>query len=558
MPSPLLTASPSSRQLAWATLLTALPLLGVALWTQSRLGEQLLPHAFCISASQPLLKLHLVSDGLIALAYLLIPWAMLRFVRRRADVPFGWIAWVFGAFIVACGVTHMMGMWTLYYPVYWYAGVAKAFTAAISLATAWLIYRLTPIALALPSARQLQQANQALQEEVLRRRQAEAELVRAQQDLERVLREVSVEARQSAAVLDSFFEQAPLGLALLDARLRVTRVNARLSAHSGRPASEYLSAASVEELRNTPPVLVHAARRVRDTGEPCTGLEVTIQARDVPRDVKCSIFPIRADASAQPLLGVVLEDISAERALEAERAAALAAAREADQRKTEFLAVLAHELRNPLAPLRTAAAVLEQASSRGDGRSARMVAIIERQVAHMSRLVDDLLDVSRIERGTFEMQPTDCDLAGIVRQVAHDYEHSLAAVGTTLRLDAPAPLPVHGDAVRLAQAVGNYLHNAVKFAPGSEVTVQAWRDDAQGEAVVRVIDRGEGIAAELLPRLFQAFVQGSAQESRGGLGLGLSLARRLVEMHGGRVSASSAGVGQGATFELRVPLKRDA
>lgn len=155
---------PTSRaNLAAATTAVTAVLAAIAIWTQSHLGSSLLPHAFCITGSQPLLMLHVAGDSLIAFAYLLIPWALLNIIRQRADIPFGWIAWLFGAFIVACGATHAVEVWTLWDPVYWYAGVLKAFTAAVSLATAWWLYKLTPQILAIPSADALRVSNSQLQ-----------------------------------------------------------------------------------------------------------------------------------------------------------------------------------------------------------------------------------------------------------------------------------------------------------------------------------------------------------------------------------------------------------
>ena len=139
---------PTKAQLFTMTAATTVLLVGTAIWTQAQFGDQLLPHSYCLNTSQPLVLLHLVSDGLIALAYLLIPWSLFHFVGRRPDLPFGWIAWLFGAFIVSCGLIHALEIWTLWEPVYWYAGVLKAFTAAASLATAWVLYALMPRALA--------------------------------------------------------------------------------------------------------------------------------------------------------------------------------------------------------------------------------------------------------------------------------------------------------------------------------------------------------------------------------------------------------------------------
>ncbi len=233
------------------------------------------------------------------------------------------------------------------------------------------------------------------------------------------------------------------------------------------------------------------------------------------------------------------------------------ALREADRRKDEFIALLAHELRNPLAPVRSAVEVLRHTTP-ADHRTARMQAVIERQVKHMARLIDDLMDVSRIARGRLELRKANCDLARLARETAEDYRASLEASALVLHVVVPQqPLAVHGDAVRLAQVLGNLLTNAERFnTPGGRVQVEARCDACEGTARVCISDSGVGIEPELMARLFDPFEQ-AAQDlarSRGGLGLGLALSRGLAELHGGRVEAASAGAGQGAQFTLVLPL----
>jgi PAS domain S-box-containing protein len=233
------------------------------------------------------------------------------------------------------------------------------------------------------------------------------------------------------------------------------------------------------------------------------------------------------------------------------------ALREAHRRKDEFIATLAHELRNPLAPVRNAAEILSRLPS-ADPNGQRMVGVIRRQVAHMARLIDDLLDVARIARGKLELAPVDCDLARIALATVEDYRESMVAARIELVLQqSDGALPVHGDPIRLAQAIGNYLQNATRFAQGSRVTVTTHADDETGEAVVTVADEGAGIAPHLLPRLFDSFAQADQglARTKGGLGLGLALTRGLAELHGGRVLAASEGEDRGARFELRIPLR---
>jgi PAS domain S-box-containing protein len=234
------------------------------------------------------------------------------------------------------------------------------------------------------------------------------------------------------------------------------------------------------------------------------------------------------------------------------------ALREADRKKDQFIAILAHELRNPLAPVRNAVELLARLPGL-DPRVERVRVVLDRQVSHMARLIDDLLDVSRISRGRLEMKKERCDLGVIVRHTADDYRASFdrAAVQLTVT-SAPGPTWVEGDPVRLAQMTGNLLNNAVRFTPsGGHVEVRVERDERLGEARVRVSDDGEGIPAALLEHLFDPFSQeeqGLAR-TKGGLGLGLALTRGLIRLHGGQVEAFSAGEGRGASFSLRLPLQ---
>jgi signal transduction histidine kinase len=183
--------------------------------------------------------------------------------------------------------------------------------------------------------------------------------------------------------------------------------------------------------------------------------------------------------------------------------------------------------------------------------------IIERQVDHMSRLIDDLMDVSRMARGVVAIHAEPCDLAAITQQAIDDWQPAIEAAGLRLDVDLRAPLPVHGDRVRLVQMLGNLLVNAMRFnRPDGWIRVAADVDDSGRMARVCVSDCGMGIAPELLDRLFEPFEQANRDLARGqgGLGLGLALTRGLADLHGGTVTAESGGVGHGAQFTLLVPL----
>ena len=231
---------------------------------------------------------------------------------------------------------------------------------------------------------------------------------------------------------------------------------------------------------------------------------------------------------------------------------------EADRQKNEFLAMLAHELRNPLAPIRNAGELLSRTVV-ADPQTAGALATVERQVSHLTRLVDDLLDISRITQGRIELRRRAVRLDQVISQAVEavdplirQYHHRITIVSTG------TPLVVNGDLDRLVQCVGNLLTNAAKYSP-PQGQIRIETADTDGLAVIRISDSGMGIPRELLPNVFELFVQGrrTLDRAEGGLGVGLTIVKRLVEMHGGEITASSAGDGQGASFEIRLPLALD-
>jgi two-component system CheB/CheR fusion protein len=247
------------------------------------------------------------------------------------------------------------------------------------------------------------------------------------------------------------------------------------------------------------------------------------------------------------LVGVVL-DIS-------ERKRAEHGLVEADRRKTEFLATLAHELRNPLAPIRFAVKMLERYLVQVPP-AARPLSVIDRQVSHLARLIDDLLDVSRITRNKIQLRTEVANLATILQAAIESVEPLLEGAGHQLETDIQsAPIPVEVDTARLVQVFSNLLNNAVKFTP-SGGTIRVAARGSGTEAEVHVVDDGMGIAPELLPHVFDLFRQEDTtlERSASGLGIGLTLAKTLVAMHDGTIEARSGGPGAGAEFIVRLPI----
>ena len=255
-------------------------------------------------------------------------------------------------------------------------------------------------------------------------------------------------------------------------------------------------------------------------------------------------------------VAALVERVSVEQALRASEAdlrLRVAALEQADREKNNFLAMLAHELRNPLAPIRNVSEVLAHAL-RGDPAAHRPLAILRRQTDQLTRLVDDLLDISRIQQGRMTLEERPVEIGDVLEQAIETVQPLLSEKQQRLRFEgSPARARVLGDPARLVQCVGNLLHNSAKYTvPGGEIRIGVRESGAR--VSVMVSDNGAGISASLLPHVFDLFVQSedTLEHSRGGLGIGLAIVKQLVEMHGGSVEAASNGEGRGSTFTIHL------
>ncbi len=409
------------------------------LWLEKTAPGSFLPHGYCFTWNPALLWTHVVSDSLIGAAYLSIPITLLHLRRQRTDLPFNWIVALFAVFILSCGATHWIEVWTVWHPDYWLSGNVKLITAVASVLTAAALIRLVPRILAIPTVEQLQVAKNALEVEVLSRRRAEEALLIERADLER-------------------------------------RVEER-----------------TEELA-------------------------------------------RAKSKAE---------------------SAHAAAEEANRVKDRFLAKVSHELRTPLQATMGWAQVLQNPALGAD-RIAHAADRIANNVRAQARLLDDLLDVSRILSGKLSLEFQRVDVVDILRKAVDVVRAGQASevreIDVTL---ADGPIFLWTDPVRVEQVLWNLLNNAAHAtAQGGRIAVGV---DVEGKQLkVDIQDQGEGIDPSDLATIFEPFWQSTrnARSSRG-LGLGLAISKSIAQLMGGDLGAASAGLGLGATFTLRLPMTNE-
>ena len=360
------------------------------------------------------------------------------------------------------------------------------------------------------------------------------------------------EARLSHARFEAVLDAAPIGVYVVDADLRIRQVNPK-----ARPVFgdiEGLIGGDFVEVIHVlwPPAyaaeVVERFRHTLETGEPCFVPE-RIEERLDRRVLEYYDWQVHRIPLPGGQYGVVCYFSDISRHVLARQALA-----EADRRKDEFLATLAHELRNPLAPIRTGLQILKH--TEGDNPAVEPLrAMMERQAEHLARLVDDLLDLSRISHGTIELRKEVVRLASVVDEAVAATRPSIDERGHELSVGVPdGDERLEADPTRLAQVFANLLNNAAKYTdPGGRIRLDARREG--DEVVIRVRDTGIGIAPEMLPTVFDMFVQVERRldRSQGGLGIGLSLVKSLVEMHGGSVAAHSEGPGKGSEFVVRLP-----
>jgi len=362
------------------------------------------------------------------------------------------------------------------------------------------------------------------------------------------LRRVQHELEAALTEYEELYDFAPVGYLTLDEKGSILKVNLAGAAMLGTERSHLVGRRfALGVTADTRPAFHAFLDTVRRDGK--GACDLALIAHPARRqDVHLDGLREQVGQGQEWRCRAALTDIT-------ERKAAVDLVRAADQNKTEFLSILSHELRNPLAPIRNSIYLLDRTDP-GSEKATRARDIIGRQTEHMTRLVEDLLDVTRISHGKLALHRSLFDLRDVVEATANDLVSLFNQDGVVLRVEnPPGPVWVDADATRIAQVVGNLLQNAAKFTPrhGTVVVAVAARD---GRAELSVRDTGVGMEPGQMERMFEPFAQAdrSLGRTKGGLGLGLALVKGLVESHGGSVRASSEGIGRGAEFVITLPL----
>jgi PAS domain S-box-containing protein len=382
--------------------------------------------------------------------------------------------------------------------------------------------------------------------------------ITSRKQFEEALRTSEAIARQHLVELEAIYETAPIGLCVFDENLRWIRLNRIIAEINGRAIEDHIGRTPSEIVPDVGAQAEEALRTILRTGGRLDfEMSGTTAAQPgVERFWSEHWVPMK-DADGRIVgISVAAEEITdRKRAAEALRKSE-AALREADRRKDEFLAWLSHELRNPLNVIRGNLSLIDRMGLDNEGMK-RLLPALNRQTALMSHLLDDLLDVTRISKGKIHLQPKRVALSELVRTIGEDHREAFDHREIHFEVRVPdEPLPAVVDQARISQVVGNLLQNAAKFTPSAGHVFLSLTRAADAHAIIQVGDDGAGIRQELLASVFEPLVQDERMISKTqrGLGLGLALVKGLVELHGGTVSAASAGPGRGSVFTARLPL----
>lgn len=507
-----------------------------------------MPHVLCLRLPE-VVWLHVISDSLIAGSYFLIPIALVMLIRQRRDLAFSWMFALFGVFILACGATHVLGVYTLWHPVYRFDGVIKAATALASMPTAILLFRLLPKAVSLPSPADLTR-------EVEERKAAEAAVRRLNSELEKRVEERTMALAASEARFRAAVEAVGDIIWTNTADGRMMGEQPDWSAFTGQTPAQYENYGWAEAVHpdDAQPTLDAWNKAVAERSH------FVFTHRVRRHDGAYRLFsirgvPVRDDAGNIREWVGVHADITEARQIEDDLRNAKQQAEAASSAKSAFLAKMSHELRTPLNAILGYTELLEEeARQTGSPTMIPDLQRVQKAGRHLLGLIDNVLDLSRIEAGRMALTLENFSVEEVVRDAA-DTSRPLFGPNHdrfALHLE-PGLAEMRSDAGKLRQCLLNLLSNAARFTHGASVTLDV-SSKGPDRIEFRVSDNGPGISPAQLSNLFEPFAQreASGTQKPAGTGLGLALTRRFARIMGGHISVESRP-GEGACFTMQLP-----
>ena len=497
---------------------------------------QFMPHGFCFLWRPDVLWLHVLSDGVIALAYFCIPGVLIYFIRRRTDMPFPAVFWLFGAFILLCGTTHVLSIWVLWHPDYYVEGFIKALTAIASIGTFFSLIPLVPQALALPSPAQLNEAN--------------AKLQAANAELERLNR---LSEETGRVRLDAVVNNVLDGIITIDEQGHIESFNKACEAIFGYAAAEVMG----QNIKILMPEPYHAEHDGYLNNYRTTGLPKIIgtAGREVSARRKTGeVFPIDLSVSAFTIDGVrhfsgVVRDITKAKQAEESRQRLLVRLIESNTELERFAYVASHDMQEPLRMVLNFSQIIQKDyNDRLDEEGREYLKIVGDSAMRMRDMVQDLLEYARL--GTDGLTVGDVELG---LELTHVTENLGGLIDETRAHITHDPLPaVRGSAVQLMRLMQNLIANAIKYRKaGQAPVVHVGVRETPEHWEISVKDNGLGIDPTFAEQIFEPFRRLHTWDSIKGSGLGLAVGRKIVESHGGRIWVVSKP-GEGSTFFFTV------
>ncbi|MEP6669644.1 MAG: PAS domain S-box protein [Chthoniobacter sp.] len=526
-----------------------------------------MPHGHCYLWTKGLIELHVISDGFIALAYFSIPISLAWFVRRRRDIDFGWMFLLFAVFILACGMTHAMEIWNIWHATYWLSGTVKCITAIASVPTAILLTRLMPQALLVPSPKQLQSINRALEEEVVTRRSAEEKLRELNSELEDRVARRTADLQAANVELRGLLEerkraeeaQAELAIIVQSSGDAIISKKLDGTITSWNPGAERTFGYTAREAIGQPMVMIFPPDRIQEepqimaricSGETLGHFETERVRKDGARlDVSVSISPI-CDASGRIVAAsTIARDITESKQAEAQMRKMLAELERSNQELQQFAYVASHDLKEPLRAVTSCVQLLsEQYGCKLEEQGQEFINHAVDGAKRMQQLIDDLLSYSRLDQQEAELQSL--EFSSLIRHACENLETAITEGKVEIHIGPMPTLKCHeGQMVQLFQ---NLLGNAVKFRREQAPQIWVTSERRDGEWSFSVRDNGIGFGPEFRELVFGLFQRLHTRRKYGGTGIGLAICKKIVERNQGRIWAESQP-GEGATFSFTLP-----